>query len=185
MLRRLSCATLLAAPLAAQSPQPLGDLQVTATRVATEIARTAAAVTVLQGDDLRAQGITTLLEALRLVPGAAWVQSGSYGAVASLFLRGGENDFVKVLLDGVPLNLPGGQLNAANIALDDVERIEVVRGPVSVQHGADAMSGVIQVFTRRGQGRVAGDLAAGAGTWGNADLRGSVRGAAGGWHGAL
>lgn len=189
MLRRFApipLIPLLVAPLAGQgTPHTLGDLQVTATRVPAAIGRTPAAITILAGDDLRAQGIASLLDALRLVPGAATVQAGSYGAVASLFLRGGENDFTKLLVDGIPVNLPGGQLNLASIPLDDVERIEVVRGPVSVQHGADAMSGVIQVFTRRGAGPLRGQLEWTGGTWGVRSLRGGARGSHGRWHAAL
>lgn len=182
MSRYLVPLIVLAVPVQAQQAAPwLPDVQVTATRIATPLSHTAAAVTVLTGDELRARGITTLLDALGDVPGAATVQSGSYGAVASLFLRGGENDFTKVLLDGVPMNLSGGQLNLANIPLDDVERIEVVRGPVSVLYGADAMSGVIQIFTRRGAGRWEGEASTGRGTWGNADLRGRVAGRVGAW----
>lgn len=184
MIRRAILLPFVVVPLGAQLPQTLGDVQVTATRVSVELARTPAAVTILDGAELRGRGVTTLLDALRLVPGAATVQAGSYGAVASLFLRGGENDFTKLLVDGVPMNLPGGQLNLANIPLDDVERIEVVRGPVSVQHGADAISGVIQVFTRRGAGRLHGEAEAKAGTWGNTDARAAIRGATDRWHAA-
>lgn len=176
----------LALPLAAQAPVTrLDDLQVTATRTPSPLARVPAAVTVLQGDDLRRQGLIFLADALREVPGASVVQNGSYGAVQSLFLRGGESDYVKVLVDGVPLNNPGGSLNLANLPLDDVERIEIVRGPVSVLHGSDAMSGVIQVFTRRGGERPAGDLAWRGGTLGNSDLRGRVAAATGRWRASL
>ncbi len=117
----------------------LADLVVTATRLTTA-APVAAATTVLRGDDLRARGVRLVQDALREVPGVAIVQNGSYGAVTSLFLRGGESDYVKVLLDGVPLNAPGGSLNLADLTTDDIDRIEVVRGPVSVLYGADAMS---------------------------------------------
>ncbi len=163
----------LAAPLAAQAPVTrLEDLQVTATRVASPLAGTPAAITVLQGDDLRARGLAFLADALREVPGVVLVQTGSYGAVSGLFLRGGESDYTKVLIDGVPVNAPGGAVNFANLPLDDVARIEIVRGPGSVMYGADAVSGVIQVFTRRGAGRASGDAEWRGGSFGNRDLRG-------------
>ena len=113
----------------------LADLVVTATRLTTA-APVAAATTVLRGDDLRARGVRLVQDALREVPGVAIVQNGSYGAVTSLFLRGGVSDYVKVLLDGVPLNAPGGSLNLADLTTDDIYRIDVVRGPGSGLYGA-------------------------------------------------
>lgn len=153
----------------------LADLVVTATRLTTA-APVAAATTVLRGDDLRARGVRLVQDALREVPGVAIVQNGSYGAVTSLFLRGGESDYVKVLLDGVPLNAPGGSLNLADLTTDDIDRIEVVRGPVSVLYGADAMSGVIQLFTRHGSARRSGSLGVRGGTFGARDWNARIAG---------
>src|SRR5213596_2013400 len=90
----------------------------------------------------------------------AVVQSGSYGAPASLFTRGGQSNYTKVLVDGVPLNDPGGALDLGLLTLDDVERIEVVRGPTSVLYGSDAVAGVVQIFTRRGDARSRASLQA-------------------------
>jgi vitamin B12 transporter len=157
----------------------LPDLQVTATRIAVPRRTVAAAITVLEGDDLRARGIRYLLDALREVPGAALVQTGSYGAVTSLFLRGGESDFTKVMVDGVPLNTPGGAVNLAALSLEDVDRIEIVSGPVSVLHGADAMSGVVQVFTRTGGSRTTATLEGQGGSFGMRDVRARLAGGAG------
>jgi vitamin B12 transporter len=184
-LLRMAPLLLLALPVVAQAPVRIGDLQVTATRVTAPVASVAAAVTVLDGDELRQRGVTFLLDALAQVPGAMMVQTGSYGAPASLFLRGGESDFTKVLIDGVPLNQPGGSLNLANLQLDDVERIEVVRGPVSVLYGADAVSGVIHVITRRGAGRLSAELSAEGGTFGASDLRGRLAAGTKGWHASV
>ncbi|MGQ0639498.1 MAG: TonB-dependent receptor plug domain-containing protein [Gemmatimonadaceae bacterium] len=122
---------------------------VTATRVESRIASDVASVTILDGDSLRARGIRDVADALREVPGAAIVRSGSLGAQTSLFLRGGESDYVRVLIDGVPMNDPGGSIDLGSYSLDNVERIEVVRGPASVLYGSDAVAGVIQIFTRR------------------------------------
>jgi len=163
----------LAAQATTRDTARLADLVVTATRAPSPTAAPAA-TTVLQGDDLRARGVRFVQDALREVPGVVMVQGGSYGALSSLFLRGGESDYVKVLLDGVPLNLPGGSLNLADLTVDDIDRIEVVRGPVSVLYGADAMSGVIQLFTRRGARRRAGQVGYRGGTFGNADVTGRV-----------
>lgn len=130
----------------------LAEIVITPTRVATPRASVAAAVTVLDGERLRERGITSVGDALREVVGATVVQSGSFGALTSLFLRGGESDYTSVLVDGVPLNDPGGAINLADLTTDNVDRIEIVRGPASVLYGSDAVSGVVQIFTRRGRG---------------------------------
>lgn len=143
----------------------LDEIVVTATRLPMPRAAAASAVTVVSGDELRARGITTLLEAVRSVPGATLVQAGSFGAPASLFLRGGESDFVRVLVDGVPLNAPGGAFDFAHLSTDNVDRIEVVRGPASVLYGSDAVAGVVQVFTRAGRGAPRWRVSASSGTW--------------------
>jgi vitamin B12 transporter len=137
------------------------------------------AVTVIFGESLRARGIATVADALRLTPGATVVASGSFGGQTSLFLRGGESDYVKVLIDGVPQNQPGGFYDFANLGTEDVERIEIVRGPVSVLYGSDAMAGVVQVFTRTGLGRPSGRLSLGGGSYGTEWGMGEVSGATG------
>lgn len=179
---RIALATSIAlvslAPLVpAQRPQALEELQVTATRTAVPTGSVPAAVTIVTGDQLRREGIGFLLDALDRGPALSTTQTGSYGAVASLFLRGGESDYTKVLVDGVPLNQPGGLLNLANIRLDDVDRIEIVAGPVSVLHGADAVSGVIQVFTRGHDAGPRLEVSGTGGSHGNRDI--SARVAAG------
>jgi vitamin B12 transporter len=110
----------------------------------------AATVTVLRGDDLRAQGIRFVADALRQVPGAHVVQGGPFGSAGSLFLRGGESDYVKVLVDGVPVNQPGGFYDFGSLTTDNVERVEILRGPASVLYGSDAIAGVVQIVTRSG-----------------------------------
>ncbi len=152
--------------LAVQQPQDtvvLKPVVVTATRVPVAADLVASAVTVLRGADLVARGIRTVADALETVPGVHIVETGSIGGQTSLFMRGGESDYVKVLLDGVPLNQAGGGIDLAHVTTDNVDRIEVVRGPVSVLYGSDAMTGVVQIFTRTGEGptRVGAELQAG------------------------
>jgi len=130
----------------------LEEIVVTPTRVPTARASVAASVTVLRGQALRERGISSVAEALRDVAGLTVAQPGSFGALTSLFLRGGESDYASVLVDGVPLNDPGGAINLAHLTSDNVDRIEIVRGPVSVLYGSDAVTGVVQIFTRRGRG---------------------------------
>lgn len=125
---------------------------VTATRLPTPASELTATVSVIRGDVLRSEGITHLGDALRRVPGLAIARTSSFGSQQALFLRGGQSNYVRVLVDGVPLNEPGGVVDLGRITLDDVERIEVVRGPASVLYGSEAVAGVIQIFTRDGGG---------------------------------
>lgn len=125
---------------------------VTATRTPLTPGALPVAVTIITGDELRLRGITTVGDALGEVSSAYVAQTGSQGGTTSLFLRGGESKYVKVLVDGVPTNDPGGAYDFASLTTDNVERIEIVRGPSSVIHGADAVTGVVHVITRRGSG---------------------------------
>ncbi len=123
-------------------------------------------VTVITGKELRERGITRLSDALRLVPGAAVVQNGSFGSVTTLFLRGGESRYTRVLVDGVAVNASGGFFDYSHLTTDNIDRIEIVRGPASVVHGADAVTGTVQIFTRRGSGAARVAAEARAGTYG-------------------
>ena len=171
-------ALLLVLALAAQDTVVLKPVVVTATRVPVPADAVTAAVTVIKGETLRERGVRTVAEALRETLGASVVESNGAGSQTSLFLRGGESDYVKVLLDGVSLNQPGGAYTFAHLTTDDVERIEIVRGPVSVLYGSDAVAGVVQIFTRTGFGgavpRV--DVEAGAGSYGESRFGGTIAG---------
>jgi vitamin B12 transporter len=156
----------------------LTPVVVTATKVPLAETVPTASTTVITGEDLRARGIATVAEALKDVAGATVVQSGSFGSQTSLFLRGGQSGYVKVLLDGVPLNQPGGPFSFDYLTTANVDRIEILRGPASVLYGSDAMSGVIQIFTVRGSGPIAGYVAANGGNYttfdGTADVSGGL-----------
>jgi vitamin B12 transporter len=182
-VRSLACVFLLLPAAAGALPAQevadssrLADIIVTSTAVPMSADAVAAAVTVLDGDELRSRGIRFVKDALGEVPGLFVVQPGSFGAVSSLFARGGESDYVKVLVDGVPANQPGGLFDWATLSTDNVERIEIVRGPASVVHGSDAVTGVVQVITRRGSGPVSASASAEAGTFGATTVQGSAAG---------
>jgi vitamin B12 transporter len=179
-----------AAQLGAQQSRDttqLPEIVVTATRYPVSADSVGVAVTVLRGDDLRAQGIRSVGDALRQVPGAQVVQGGGFGAQTSLFLRGGESDYVKVLVDGVPVNQPGGAYDFANLTTDNVDRIEIVRGPGSVLYGSDAISGVIQIVTRDGRGGATVRADGEAGTYGSLRWEAEALGGSDalGWSGAV
>ena len=145
--------TLQPTALAAQEDAfSLQGLVVTASPTPRSADAVASHVTVLQGEVLRAEGVSTVADALRHVAGVDVVRNGSFGATTSVFVRGGESDHALVLVDGVQVNQAGGSFDFSTLSTDDVERIEVLRGPASALYGSDAMAGVIHVVTRTGRG---------------------------------
>jgi vitamin B12 transporter len=152
----------LASPaLAQETPDTvkLKEVVVTATRLPTVRDNVPAAITVIDARDLRRRGVRTVDEALRSVSGAAVVPSGSYGSVTSLFMRGGESDYVQLMMDGVQINSPGEPVNWSNISIENIDRIEIVKGPASVLYGSDAVTGVINLITKQRAGRARGSFA--------------------------
>ncbi len=125
-------------------------LVVTATRTETPSSELAGSVSVTTSDDLQRANHSLLSEALRSTTGLAVLQTGGRGGLTSVFVRGGESDYNKVLIDGVPVNAAGGAFDFAALTPENVDRVEVVRGPGSALFGSDAMTSVIQVVTRRG-----------------------------------
>ncbi|MEO5816061.1 MAG: TonB-dependent receptor [Gemmatimonadaceae bacterium] len=171
----------LLAPLAlpaqaARDTARIAPVVVTATRSPLAAGRTPASMSVVTGDQLRREGITSVIDALRQVPGVSVVPTGSYGGQTSLFIRGGESKFAKVLIDGVPVNDAGGAFDFSTLSTDNLDRIEIVRGPASVLYGSDAMAGVIQLFTRPGTGTTSVELSGRGGKFGSYDADGAVRG---------
>src|SRR5436190_11716156 len=126
-------------------------IAVTATRTETPTEQIGASVTVITGEQIEQQQQLRASDVLRQVPGLTVVRSGGLGATTSVFSRGGNFDYNKVLLDGIPLNEPGGRFEFSSLAANDLDRIEVVRGPESALFGSDAMASVIQFFSHRGE----------------------------------
>ena len=122
---------------------------VTATRTEMPTGEVGADVTVIGGDEIARRDLPTVADLLRATPGATVVRSGGVGNVTSLFVRGGESSYNKVLLDGIPMNEPGGTFNFSNLSSDFVDRVEIVRGAQSALYGSDAMTSVVQIVSRR------------------------------------
>ena len=130
---------------------PISDaVVVTPTRDAAPAAQLGASVTVFSADDIARRGSPSLADLVRESPGVSVIETSGLGGVTSLFLRGGASNYTKVLLDGVPMNEPGGTFNFSNISTSQLARVEVVRGAQSALFGTDAMSGVIQLVSARG-----------------------------------
>ena len=172
----LTCVVSATAQQVATDTARIAPVEVTATRSPLRADRTPSSVTVVTGEQLRSQGITAVADALRTVPGLSIVQTGSYGGTTSLFIRGGESKYAKILVDGVPINEAGGAYDLSTLSTDNIDRIEIVRGPASVLYGSDAMAGVIQLFTRRGAGIAHGDVAARGGGYGSSDVDAGIHG---------
>ena len=130
----------------------LPDIVVSATKTPSDKSKLGVPVTVISGAELQAKRITRIVDALRETPGISIVQNGSVGSVSSVFLRGGESRYTKILLDGVPVNAPGGYMDLSHLTTDNVERIEIVRGPQSALWGADAIEDASVNSDRGGAG---------------------------------
>lgn len=156
-------------------PQFRDSVVVTATGEEHPLDEIAAAVTVLEREDLERTGSAALSDALRRVPGATVLRSGLDTGVTSLFLRGSNSSHTLVLLDGVRLNSPYfGGYDFGLPLVGTLDRVEVVRGPYSALYGGDAMGGVVQLMTRPPEGSSWGALVeGGGGGWRRLELGGS------------
>ena len=126
---------------------------VTATRTRQTLAETTSAVTVVTRAQIEAKKPVDLVEAIRLAPGVSVAQSGTRGKNTSIFLRGTNSNQTLVLLDGVRANSPAdGRFDFGLVPVENIERIEIVRGPQSALYGSDALGGVINIITLRGRG---------------------------------
>ncbi len=126
-----------------------------ATRTPRPLQQVASSTTVISGQQLQDQNFAMVAEALRNVPGVDVVRAGPVGGQTSVFLRGTNSQHTKVLLDGIPMNDPSNASRSfaiSALALDEIERIEIVRGPQSTLYGTDAIGGVVSIVTRRGEG---------------------------------
>ena len=178
----LPCA-LLPCALAAQeliAQAQLDPVVVTATRVAQPLSAVVADVTVIDREVIERSGTSALADVLSRVAGIEFVRNGGPAGTTSLFLRGGENRFTALIIDGVRVDSQAtGGVSWNAIPLSQVERIEVLRGPAAAVYGSDAISGVIQIFTRKGEGPFAPSLSLGAGNQGTRRLEAGFLGTAG------
>ena len=150
---------------------------VSATRTEAPAGQVAASVSVFGGQDIERRQEPPLADLIRQAPGVAIVRTGAPGGVTSMFVRGGESNYTNVLLDGVPLNEPGGAFNLNDMTTENLDRVELVRGANSALFGSDAMTGVVQLFTRRGTtSRPDGRFAFEAGTFSTVRASGGVSG---------
>jgi vitamin B12 transporter len=143
----------------------LKEVVVTATRVAQPLSDLVADVTILDRDTLDRSGASGLADVLARVPGVEIARNGGAGGTTSVYVRGAETRFTAVYIDGVRVDSQStGGANWQAIPLSQIDRVEVLRGPAAAVYGSDAMAGVIQIFTRKGESSFVPVASIGAGS---------------------
>ena len=152
---------------------------VTATRIPTPELQVASSITVVSADDIAARQIQTLPDLLKQVPGLNVVQSGGPGGQTSVFMRGTNSNHTKVLVDGIDVSDPsnsGGAFDFGQFLTQDIEKVEILRGPQSGLYGSDAIGGVINVLTKSGSGPAQLNAAVEAGSFDTFNQSGRLSG---------
>jgi vitamin B12 transporter len=165
-----------ASPTPSPSEMEAEPIVVTATRFDIPLELSPASVSVITSEDFEQKQIERVSDALREVPGLSVVQTGTAGQLTAVFTRGLRSEHTQILLDGIPINQGlQGAFNFADLTIDNIDRIEVVRGPQSTLYGPRALAGVIQIFTKQGTGTPGAMVAAEGGSydtfreWGQSD----------------
>ena len=158
----------------------LSETVVTATRTAQPLSDLVADVSIVDRDSIERSGATGLGDLLARLPGVEMSRNGGPGTTTSLFLRGAESRFTAVYIDGVRMDSQStGGAAWESIPLGLIDRIEVLRGPAGAVYGSDALGGVIQIFTKRGEKGFAPFVSVGVGNRGTTKLEAGVSGASG------
>jgi outer membrane cobalamin receptor len=123
---------------------------VTATRTPVPAGETGASISTLESEQLETMQPVAADDAVRFLPGAVINTAGQSGGLSSLFVRGGDSTYNKVIVDGVTVNEPGGTFDFGTLSLTQANRVEFLRGAQSTLYGSDAMTSVVQIFTRTG-----------------------------------
>jgi vitamin B12 transporter len=132
------------------------EIVVTASRIATPLKEIATSVTIITKQELEQTKKVTVIEVLQEVLGISILQSGPVGSSASVMLRGANSEHTLVMIDGVEVNdpiTPARTYDFSHLRVEGIERIEILRGPQSTLYGSDAMAGVINIITKKGQGK--------------------------------
>lgn len=135
--------------------EPLSsNVVVTANTQPTELAHTSATVDIVGPQEIEQRQAVSLPDLLSTQTGISLARTGTIGGLTTIFIDGGGSAFTKVLIDGTPVNLPGGDFDFSNLTLDNVDKVEIVHGAESALYGTDAMSGVVQIVSHRGTTRI-------------------------------
>jgi vitamin B12 transporter len=135
--------------------EPLSSSVVVTAEVLPTLAQESTApVSVITREEIEQRQADSLPDLLSYSTGIAIGRTGAEGGSASVFLNGGNSNFTKVLVDGAPINPPGSAVDFSSLTVDNIDKVEIVRGAESAIYGSDAVSGVIQLFTHRGDTRI-------------------------------
>ena len=160
------CCAQVTTPTPSPAEAEVESVIVSATRFDIPLDRSPASASVISSEELEQKQIQRVSDALREVPGLSVVQTGVPGQLTSVFTRGLRSEHTQVLLDGIPINQGlQGAFNFADFTTEDIDRVEVVRGPQSTIYGPRALAGVIQIFTKQGTGAPGMMLAAEGGSY--------------------
>ena len=177
-----ACAANCLAPAISTAAEQLATVVVTATRQATRVNEVIADVAVIERAAIEQAGSTTLPELLSRQPGLHIVSNGGPGKATSVFMRGTSATHTLLLVDGMPLgSVTAGSPSLNNLPLSQIERIEILRGPASSLYGSDAIGGVIQIFTRRGEGPAQANAYLGIGSQNTRETQAGVSGGVRPW----
>ena len=163
----------------AATDDELETLVVTATRIPTPELEVASSITVITADDIAARQVRTLPDLLKEVPGLSLVQTGGPGGQTSVFMRGTNSNHTKVLVDGIDLgdpSNPGGAFDLGTFLTQDIQSVEILRGPQSGLYGSDAIGGVINIITKSGSGPAQFNAGIEAGSFDTFNQAGSASG---------
>lgn len=173
-----SVLALLASPALADDV-PDGTIVVTALRSPVPQSEVSATVTVLDEAAIRAHQPIALIDLLVRTPGISLVRTGGFGSATSLRIRGADPSQTVMVIDGVRISDPsatGGGYSFSNLLIDDIERVEILRGPQSILWGSDAIGGVVNVLTRRAEKPLEGSMAVEAGTHSTVNAQAGIGG---------
>ncbi|MBI3322315.1 MAG: TonB-dependent receptor [Candidatus Omnitrophica bacterium] len=167
----------------AEETRRFDEVVVSATKAKTPAKRVTRSISVVEGEGLGEREGSLVAEGLRTVPGTLVRRSGPIGRTTSVVVRGASAPQVHVTIDGAHAASPTtGFFDFNHFAPDNLERVEVLRGPHSVLYGSDAMGGVINLETRRGEGPLTGSYTQEVGSWDTWREAGEFQGSAGPWH---
>jgi vitamin B12 transporter len=178
----LSCIS--GAASAQSSPERLPDLVVTADRTPEPIDKTGSSISIVNHETLATANPTSLVDALRTVPGLDITETGGPGSTTNIRLRGGNTGQTLVMIDGIRINDPtaaSGDYDFAMFAPSSIDHIEVLKGPQSALYGSDAMTGVINIITKKGSGPAKVELQTEGGSYGTASTAATLSGLQGPW----
>jgi vitamin B12 transporter len=172
-------------PSALKDPQP-ESVVVTVSADTVPLTEVSASVTIIGRDEIESSQVTTVFDLLQHTPFLHASQAGARGGLTTVSIRGGDPNFTLILLDGIPVNDPtnllGGSFDLATLHLDNVERIEIVRGPISSRHGSEAIGGAINIISRKGEGPSNTLLHVQGGNFRNWEVGARTSGSFGAWH---